>query len=232
MFDHFFFVGLPYISLLFFIFGSLYRTFTGFKSFYRGRFEWSARGDFLWTTRSTGFFGRASIGPAVLCLHWGLIVLVVAHIIGFIGGAVGNPSLVEFFRWIGMFGCVLLLYGASWALVRRLSKRELRAMSSLEDYLVLLFLIVITGLGLYHSAITLTFGVSYAVGPWLVGLLTLCSDPNLLTTAPLAVRVHMIVNFIFFAYFPFTKLVHAFSYPFGYFARPYITMRSYASLKR
>ncbi len=232
MFDYFFFVGLPYISLLLFVFGSLYRTFTGFKSFYRGRFDWSARGDLLWTTRSTGFFGRASIGPAVLCLHWGLIIVILAHIVGFIGGAVMNPSLVDFFRWAGLFGCLLVLYGALWAFIRRLSVRQLRAMSTLEDYLVLLFLIVSVGLGLYHSAITLAFGVSYAVGPWLVGLLTLRPDPNLLTTAPLAIKLHLIVNFVFLAYFPFTKLVHAFSYPFGYLTRPYITVRRYVALKR
>lgn len=32
----------------------------------------------------------------------------------------------------------------------------------------------------------------------------------------------MIVVFIFLAYFPFTKLVHVFSYPFAYITRPYI----------
>ncbi|HJO76727.1 MAG TPA: hypothetical protein QF658_04135, partial [Pelagibacteraceae bacterium] len=42
---------------------------------YRGKWDLSVRGDYLWTTRSTGFFGRASIGPASLCLHWGLIIL-------------------------------------------------------------------------------------------------------------------------------------------------------------
>lgn len=232
MVDNFFFVGLPYITLLLFIGGSVYRGFTGLKSRFRGKWNRSAYGDFLWTTRSTGFFGRASIGPATLCLHWGLVILIVAHILGFFGGWLKTPSLVEFFRWVGMFSGILVFYGASWAFVRRLTKPQLRAMSTPEDYLVLLFLIVISGLGLYTSAVRLIFGLSYGVGPWLYSLFTFRPNPTLVSGLPLPAKLHLIVNFIFFAYFPFTKLVHMFSYPFGYIPRPYISVRSYVALKR
>lgn len=232
MLDDFYFVALPYIAILLFVGGPLYRAFTGAKTAYRGRLAWSARGDLLWTTRSTGFFGRASIGPAVLCLHWGLLIVIAAHIVGFIGGAYGWSNWVDFFRWVGMFGGVLLLYGASWAFVRRLMSPQLRAMSTREDLTVLLFLIVITALGLYHSAINVAFGMSFAVGAWLAGLLTLQPDSSLVAGAPLLVKLHMIVNFVFLAYLPFTKLVHLFSYPFAYITRPYISMRSYVGLKR
>ncbi len=232
MFDNFFFVALPYIAILLFIGGSAYRAFTGAKTAFRGRLSWSARGDLLWTTRSTGFFGRASIGPAALALHWGLIIIFVAHVVGFIGGAGNWPVLVDFFRWGGMFGGMLLLYGVSWAFVRRLTAPQLRAMSKLEDYIVLLFLIIISGLGLYQSVIQLAFGVSYAVGPWFASIFTLQPDAGLVTGAPFLVKLHMIVVFVFLAYFPFTKLVHVFSYPFAYTTRPYISMRRYVGLKR
>jgi respiratory nitrate reductase gamma subunit len=232
MLDNFFFVALPYIAILLFVGGSSYRAFTGAHTAYRGKWTWSARGDFLWTTRSTGFFGRASIGPAALSLHWGVLILVVAHVVGFIGGAGGWPLLVDFFRWSGLFGGVLLLYGASWALVRRLVSPQLRAMSTGEDYVVLLFLIVVTGLGLFHSVVQLSFGVSYSVGPWLVSVLTLQPDAGLVAGASLVVKLHVITNLVFMAYFPFSKLVHAFSFPVAYFTRPYIAVRSYAGLKR
>lgn len=232
MFDNFFFVALPYITILLFVGGSLYRAFTGAKTAFRGKLAWSARGDFLWTTRSTGFFGRASIGPAALSLHWGLIIVILGHLVGFIGGAGGSPLLVDFFRWFGMLGGVLLLYGASWAFVRRLLSPQLRAMSTREDYAVLLFLIVSTGLGLFHSVIQVAFGVSFAVGPWFVSLFTFQPDAGLLAGASLLVKLHMITNLVFLAYLPFTKLVHVFSFPFAYFTRPYISMRSYAGLKR
>lgn len=232
MLDDFFFVALPYITILLFVGGPLYRAFTGAKTAYRGRLAWSARGDLLWTTRSTGFFGRASIGPASLSLHWGLLLVIVTHIVGFTGGALGWAGWVDFFRWWGMLGGILLLYGASWALVRRLASPQLRAMSTNEDFIVLLFLIVITALGLYHSAVNIAFGVSFAVGPWLVGLFTLQPDSTIVAGAPFLVKLHMIVNLLFMAYFPFTKLVHVFSFPFAYMTRPYISMRSYVGLKR
>ena len=232
MVDDFFFIALPYIAVLLFIGGSVYRAFSGAMTQARGKMSWSARGDFLWTTRSSGFFGRASIGPAALCLHWGLIIVVVTHVVGFIGGAAGWNQWVDVFRWAGMFGGLIFLYGVSWALVRRLMAPQLRAMSTREDYVVLLFLIVIAALGLYHSVIQVAFGVSYAVGPWLKGLFTLQPDAGLVVGAPLMIKLHMIINFIFMAYFPFTKLVHVFSFPFAYVSRPYISMRSYVGLKK
>ena len=232
MVDNFFFIALPYIALLLFIGGPIYRAFTGIKTANRGKMAWSARGDLLWTTRSSGFFGRASVAPGALCIHWGLITVVVTHAIGFIGGAGGWPLLIDFFRWGGMFGGLLLLYGATWAFVRRLAMSQLRAMSTLEDNVVLLFLIVMAGLGLYHSVVQVAFGVSYAVGPWLSSIFTLTPDSRLVAGAPLMVKLHMITVFIFMAYFPFTKLVHAFSFPFAYITRPYISMRSYVGLKK
>ena len=232
MSENFFFVGLPYVTILILVGGTAYRAFTGGKTQFRGRLAWSARGDYLWTTRSTGFFGRASIGPAALSLHWGMLAVVVGHIAGFIGGAYGLASWVEFFRWMVFAGGVLLLYGLIWALVRRLMSPQLRAMSTFDDYAVLVLLILVAGLGLYNPAIKLAFGVSYSVGPWFAGIFKLRPDASLMTGAPFIVQLHMVVAMLFLCYLPFTKLVHAFSYPLGYARRPYISMRSYQGLKK
>lgn len=230
--ENFFFVALPYLTLLLLVGGSFYRAFTGSKTQFRGPLVWSARGDLLWTTRSTGFFGRRSIGPAALSLHWGLLLVIIGHVAGFIGGAYGWAPGVEYFRWTGLFGGVLLFYGLCWALVRRLVTPQLRAMSTFDDYTVLVFLIAIVGLGLYHPIARFAFGVSFAVGPWLSGVFTLRPDASLIAGAPVVVRLHMIVAMLFLAYLPFTKLVHAFSFPFGYITRPYISVRSYFGLKK
>lgn len=232
MSDEFFFGALPYISILLFFGGIIYRGFSGIMSSYRGTWDWSARGDYYWTTRSTGFFGRASIGPAALCLHWGIIVLFFAHIIGFIGGAYSLAEWVDVFRWGGLAGGVLLLYGLVWALFRRLSIPQVKAMSRGEDYLVLLLLILIAGLGLYQSAVVLIFGISYSVGPWIASILKLQPDASLVAGIPLVNKLHIIIAMLFFAYFPFTKLVHVISYPFGYFSRSFISVRRYQGVKR
>ena len=50
--------------------------------------------------------------------------------------------------------------------------------------------------------------------------------------APLINKLHIIVALCFFAYLPFTKLVHVVSFPFGYIARPFISMRKYVALRK
>jgi len=232
MVDRFFFGALPYLALLLFAVGALYRAFTGFKGAFRGKPDMTVRGDMQWTTRSTGFFGRASVGPAVLCLHWGLILLLVGHTVGFLGGWASRTGWVDFFRWTGMAAGILVLYGACWALARRYTIPQVRAMSRVEDFVLLAFLALIAGLGLYHSALRMAWGVSYSVGPWAESLFALRPDAALMSSAPFSVKLHMIAAMLFFCYFPFTKLVHAWSFPFGYASRPYISMRSYAGVKK
>ena len=232
MWDSFLFIGLPYITVALFVGVTIYRGFSGMMSGHRGKWNWTARGDYLWTTRSTGFFGRASIGAASLCLHWGILILLIAHLIGLIGGAYNLASWVNFFRWAGLGGGVLFLYGAVWALARRVIVPQLKAMSTPDDYIVLLFLIVIDGLGLYQAAVELVFGISYSAGPWLGSIIKLQPEIAAIAGAPLINKLHIIVSLLFLAYFPFTKLVHVFSYPFGYSTRSFISMRRYVGLKK
>ncbi|MBI2374917.1 MAG: respiratory nitrate reductase subunit gamma [Deltaproteobacteria bacterium] len=230
--SNFYFVGLPYIALLLFFGGITYRAFSGIMGSYRGRWDWSARGDYYWTTRSTGFFGRASIGPAALCLHWGVLILFVAHIVGFIGGAYALTAWVEVFRWSGLGAGLMMLYGLIWAFVRRLMIPQVRVMSRTEDYAVLIFLITIASLGLYQSGVELVFGISYSAGPWIASVLLLRPDATLMAGVPLVNKLHVIIALLFIAYLPFTKLVHALSYPFGYLGRAFISVRSYQGAKK
>ena len=154
------------------------------------------------------------------------------HVVGLIGGAYTLVSWVDFFRWVGLGAGVLFLYGIAWALLRRITIPQVRAMSTLDDYIILLFLITIGGFGLYQSAIELVFGISYSVGPWIGSIFKLQPDISMISGAPLINKLHIISALIFFAYLPFTKLVHIFSYPFGYITRPFISMRKYVALKK
>lgn len=44
--------------------------------------------------------------------------------------------------------------------------------------------------------------------------------------APLSFQLHGLAAMALFALWPFTRLVHVFSAPLGYFTRPYIVYRS------
>ncbi len=43
---------------------------------------------------------------------------------------------------------------------------------------------------------------------------------------PSGFQIHILAAFALFAFWPFTRLVHAFSAPVGYLTRPYVVYRS------
>ena len=47
-----------------------------------------------------------------------------------------------------------------------------------------------------------------------------------MAAVPLGFQLHVLAAFPLFAFWPFTRLVHAFSAPVGYLTRPYIVYRS------
>jgi len=117
----------------------------------------------------------------------------------------------------------MALTGSVIALVRRFVVPEVRAMSSqLDDYLVHFFLITILGIALYQVIFDQTFGIAYAVAPWFASIWAFSPDPALMEGATTLTQVHVFVALTFFAYFPFTKLVHFWTYPINYFVRPYL----------
>ncbi|MFB6267647.1 MAG: respiratory nitrate reductase subunit gamma, partial [Halodesulfurarchaeum sp.] len=203
------YVGLPYVALALFVLVPIYRRMTR-------DIDWD------WTTRASGIFDNRGIGLASLLLHWGLLFVLAGHLVGFAGAWFAMPFLVDVFFWVGAVGGIAALVGSVMAVYRRLVNPRMRAMSTLEDYLVHVFLIAILSLALYESLVLGAFGVSMTVGHWFLSLFTLSPNVSSVAGAPLAVRVHIIVTMLFWAYFPFTKLVHLFSAPVGYLVRPYI----------
>ncbi|WP_273700909.1 respiratory nitrate reductase subunit gamma [Dorea formicigenerans] len=49
----------------------------------------------------------------------------------------------------------------------------------------------------------------------------------MMTTVPLAFKMHIILAFLIFAFWPFTRLVHVWSVPITYVSRSYIIYRKH-----
>ena len=64
------------------------------------------------------------------------------------------------------------------------------------------------------------------VSPWFRSLFYLQPKAELMTDVPIGFKLHLLVAFALFAFWPFTRLVHAFSAPVGYVTRPYVVYRS------
>ena len=62
------------------------------------------------------------------------------------------------------------------------------------------------------------------LGPW---FRTLFYDPHpsLMSSAPIAYQVHAALPWLLYAVWPFSRLVHVWSYPLQYLGRPYILYR-------
>jgi len=180
---------------------------------------------FEYTTRATSMFGRDALGVASLLLHWGIVILLLGHAIGIVGGVLGLGSWVLAFFWIGVVGGLMAVAGSIMALLRRLFVPEVRALSQHDDYGVHVFLILIMGMALYQSLVQWIWGASYNAGLWLASLFRFQPEPELMVGAPLYTQLHVGLAFAFLAYFPFTKLVHAWTLPVNYLVRPYQSMR-------
>ncbi|NJO55849.1 MAG: c-type cytochrome [Rhodospirillales bacterium] len=71
-------------------------------------------------------------------------------------------------------------------------------------------------------------GVSFTAAPWFASLWRLSPQPELMASAPLLSKIHILLAFAFAAYFPFTKLIHAWTLPVNYLVRPYQVLRTTA----
>ncbi len=112
------------------------------------------------------------------------------------------------------------------ALLRRLASAEVRAMSQAEDYIVHLLLIPILGLALYQVVVDRIFGLAYTASSWVASLWSLSPQPSLMASASTITKAHVLLAMVFFAYFPFTKLVHFWTYPVNFLVRPRQSMRT------
>jgi nitrate reductase gamma subunit len=181
------------------------------------------------TTRSSGIFlGRDLLGLAAHLLHWGIFLVFFGHLAGLIGGILGWGSWVGAFFWMGTLGGLAAIAGSVLALVRRTLVPEMRAMSQPDDYIVHLFLIAILGIAIYQAVIDRIWGVSYTAAPWFASLWRMSPQPELMASASTITKLHVFLAFTFAAYFPFTKLIHAWTLPVNYFVRPYQVMRTAA----
>ena len=160
---------------------------------------------FSWSTRASGLFGRKVLGVSRrCCMHWGLFLVLIGHLAGLLGGVLGSEGAVTFFYWSGLIG------GLSCAgRVPRLrstgaiSSPELRVISQSDDYLVHVFLITLVGIALYQVIIHRIFGVAFTAGSWAASLWTLSPQPELMQSASLLTKIHMLVGLTFFALLPF-----------------------------
>jgi nitrate reductase gamma subunit len=122
-----------------------------------------------------------------------------------------------------------VLIGAAFLVARRTLVPRVRATTSVVDYAVLILLAIVVLLGIYLTLGVQELGGGYnyrvTVSPWFRSLFTGNVDVSAIAAAPIMYQVHVTAAWFFFGLWPFSRLVHAFSYPLWYLWRPYVVYR-------
>ena len=215
-------VILPYAALMTFIVG----------------LWWRYRADqFGWTSGSTQIFEQKILGWAGPTFHYGALAAVGGHVIGLLipksfTEAIGMSE--NTYRWFsaiaGAVAGAICVVGFVGLVYRRSTNVRVRRTTSRTDLLVYFLLTVLIGLGCWmtfaHNLLTASpYDYRDSISQWWRSLFVLQPDVDAAASANTVYQVHAIIAWAFWALFPFSRLVHAFSIPLQYLGRPYILYR-------
>ncbi len=213
MASQFFYVALPYVATALAVVGGIYR-------YFGDRFSFSSLSSQLVEHRLL-FWG-------VVPWHYGIIPLLLAHLLplivpGWWGVLLGGPVRLTVLELTGMALGLSSLAGIVVLILRRLANAKARAVTSVMDWILLALLLLQVALGV-HIAFTYRWGSLWSLHtavPWLRSLTFMRPDPGHVLPMPLAVKIHMANAFLLILLFPFTRLVHIFTFPARYVLRPW-----------
>ena len=218
----FLWVIIPYISLAIFVVGHIWRY----------RYD-----KFGWTTRSSQLYERRLLRWGSPLFHFGILFALGGHIIG-----LGIPS-----SWtaavgisetayhvvavsIGAVAGVCTLAGLAILIYRRRTVGPVFSATTKNDKFMYVVLTATILFGLSNTLLGNLIGQSSdyreTVSPWFRSIFYFQPHAELMAHAGIGYQLHALSAFLLFAIWPFTRLVHVFSAPIGYFTRPYIVYRS------
>jgi nitrate reductase gamma subunit len=203
-----------------------------------GGLIWRYRYDkFGWTTRSSQLYETSILRWGSPLFHFGVLMVLIGHI----GGLLVPKSWTEAVGvtedayhltavFIGTIAGLCTLIGIAILIARRRLTGPVFAATTKNDKAMYVVLTGVIVLGLWATVKANIAGGGYdyreTISPWFRSLFYLSPDPEAMTGVPAPFQIHILVAFALFAFWPFTRLVHAFSAPVGYLTRPYVVYRS------
>lgn len=226
--NQFIFGVYPYIAGSVFLLGSFLR-------FEHGQYTWRAMSSQMLTPRSK-HFRRASVA-----FHVGILFLFFGHLIGLLvptsiyHGIFGiDPGVKQVFAIVsgGLFG-LLCLFGLSYLLWRRLFVPSVRANSARMDTFIicLIWLQLVTGMSTTLVSMNhLDGSVMQQLAHWAQAIVTFQSGAHEhILDVHWIYKNHIFLGLIMFTVFPFSRLVHIWSWPWAYTRRRYQVVRQHGS---
>ncbi len=214
---------LPYLVLLMIVGGTIWRW----------RYD-----QFGWTTRSSQLYESRLLRIGSPLFHFGLLFVLFGHLGGLLipkrwTDAVGISQHLyhDGALFIGGLAGFCTLAGLAILIYRRRTTGPVFMATTNNDKVMYLVLVAAIILGLWTTLKGAGAGLEphnyrLTVSVWFRSVFTLQPDVAAMAAAPFSFHIHVLVAFLLFAIWPFTRLVHAFTAPLHYFFRPYIVYRS------
>lgn len=217
--------------------------YAAFAVFVTGHF-WRYRRDQLgWSARSTQIMERRLLRIGSLLFHLGMLAVLGGHVVGILVPASWTHALAiddDVYHWSSAIGGTLfgaaMLTGFAVLVYRRTRTPRVAATTTRTDILTYVVLAVAIVTGMLATMGWNVFGSGYeyreTVAPWFRGLGLLSPDPALMAGAPLLFQLHALSTVALFALWPFSRLVHAWSFPITYLVRSPILYRRRLTRRR
>lgn len=221
---NFIFGAYPYIALSVFIIGSILR------------FD---RDQYSWKSDSSQLLSGAGMRIASNLFHVGVIAVFLGHFVGLLTPhkvflAMGVSDMTHQYLAIGagsVFGALAFIGGVKLWMRRHFNVR-ISATSRGTDKFILTWLLLTLSLGLLTIPFSLAHAakndasVMIALADWVQSIVYLHPEPSLLANVDGVFKTHIFFGMTVFLVFPFTRLVHVWSAPFGYLGRAYQIVRT------
>ena len=211
--DTFLFIALPYIAMVVFLVGTIYR--------YRAS-------KFQYSTLSSGFLEKRTLFWGSMPFHWGLVFLFFGHLAAFLiprGVLAWNsePARLLVLEVTALAFGLSVLWGLITLITRRFSSSRIRSVTSTMDVIVVSLLLIQTILGIW-TAVNFRWGSSWfaaSITPYLRSILFLQPESGAIIVLPWSMKLHIVGAYLIVLMIPFTRLVHLLVVPVHYIWRPY-----------
>ncbi|CAI8769044.1 respiratory nitrate reductase subunit gamma [Bacillus sp. IT-13CA1] len=226
MIEQILWVILPYIVITIFIGGHIYRY---------------QHDQFGWTAKSSEMLEKKKLALGSSLFHWGIFFVIGGHVMGILipeslyeALGVSEHMYHKIAIGFGLPAGITALSGLLILTYRRFTDKRIRKTSSAGDLITLVALLFVMTTGLAATFLNIDskgFDYRTTIGPWFRNIFLFKPDAGLMASVPLWFKLHIIMGYVIFIVWPFTRLVHVFSMPLKYLTRSYVVYRKRAPRK-
>ncbi len=212
IFDTVLFVAFPYVAVVVAI-------LVGILRYTSDRFSYSSL--------SSQFLENRTLFWGSVPWHYGVVLVLSAHLLALTfpawwGDLISDQIRLYVLEVSGLALALMAVVGLTLLVVRRIQNPRALVVTSPMDWVLLITLLTQVALG-FWVALVYRWGSDWYLHtavPWMVSLLVFNPQIQYVTALPWLAKLHMLGGFFVILLFPFTRLVHVFTFPITYLWRP------------